>query len=825
MTDQGRNFPVIFGRRGGENINILSHLKSNDTIQQIEVLSNIEIHIQEKKESILKELYQLIKANTIAEGKILNLKRDLYNDKNIEKYIKYISNEKLITSLRAYTFLKKTFKNSIEEFSNFYNEELYKTIPELESISNKCFLKNGLLFASRSLYNATEKKLLFSNQLNKKHKKHITSVLKYLSRSCTKTTPFSTFNTLFFLEKNNGANYTSNAEEIKYSHQLNNLILYYLEEALMEHQTFTECLQITVNQNIWKEKDFNFFINKKNNESLKKIQNTQILEYIFSKTQENKYTYKQLVTVITEVTQEPITTIKQYLNALLKEGFLILKFPVSPNQINWAFSLQKFLSNIKNDLTIFDPVIHTLKNIETYRKDLGTYTIQEKKIKIDLCYKSIIDAIRSLKKGSLCAQKMTPQDVFYEDVLLNINDTISESQYTKVCNDLKKTYDYFNKISYKHIVKRELSSFLKESTHDKIPLLEFYQHIYLKHINTVAIKEEDLEDLKNLLNHLNDHQKTIDTSEEIDLTDYIPKVISKHTGSKFGAYIQFTDQKKSKIILNNFSKSHGANSARFFNFCSQKIIDTIYNLNNEDTSIITDVQDASYHNLNVYPSLTQHTISICTDKKSNKKQTEIALINLYVSIDKEGNLSLVNKDDEKVIPLQFSLERLDRKSKFAQFLDLFDPADTFGYSLYLDKINTLFLNRLKDNTIVKVPRLYFGKDVIIQRKKWLVKKESLLHVMHNQKGSLAEIHYHVYHWLRKHKIPNEVFITIEAKGGNASKNNHKPQYINFEIPLHLLLLQDVLKNADQIITFTEMAPHSNDVLSTDGFVKEYIINT
>ena len=116
---------------------------------------------------------------------------------------------------------------------------------------------------------------------------------------------------------------------------------------------------------------------------------------------------------------------------------------------------------------------------------------------------------------------------------------------------------------------------------------------------------------------------------------------------------------------------------------------------------------------------------------------------------------------------------------------------------------------------------------MIQRKKWFIKREDFFDIVTNEKASLAQTYYTLYHWLKKHKIPNEVFITIRAEKSTSKKtSNHKPQYMNFETPLYLVLLQDILKNShdSDIITLTEMAPSSDHVNNTGGFVNEYIVN-
>jgi len=98
----------------------------------------------------------------------------------------------------------------------------------------------------------------------------------------------------------------------------------------------------------------------------------------------------------------------------------------------------------------------------------------------------------------------------------------------------------------------------------------------------------------------------------------------------------------------------------------------------------------------------------------------------------------------------------------------------------------------------------------------------LLDLIDGNIQDLDVVYFKMLGWLKENSIPNEVFIKIGKR--DRTKNNYKPQYVNFEIPIMSLLFVDLLKKSEDILEFTEMLPTSESVKSNGGKVKEFILN-
>ncbi len=240
--------------------------------------------------------------------------------------------------------------------------------------------------------------------------------------------------------------------------------------------------------------------------------------------------------------------------------------------------------------------------------------------------------------------------------------------------------------------------------------------------------------------------------------------------------------------------------------------------------IISDVKDASIHNANIYPAITEHVISSSNDKNLEDPYKVLKTSELYVHCNEINGIDLI-EGNKKVTPVNLTLEGLNRRSKFSQFLDLFNPSDLFGYEVIMHHINSIFKEDLEKTKIVAIPRIKFGDNIVLQRKKWVMRKYELLSILKSKTIEKGEIFLNLNKWRINNKIPRQVFIKLkEGQKHKSTTDNHKPQYIDFSQPINILLLGKILKDADEMIELTEILPSNKQVETSGGFVNEYLLN-
>jgi hypothetical protein len=133
-----------------------------------------------------------------------------------------------------------------------------------------------------------------------------------------------------------------------------------------------------------------------------------------------------------------------------------------------------------------------------------------------------------------------------------------------------------------------------------------------------------------------------------------------------------------------------------------------------------------------------------------------------------------------------------------------------------------------ENMIRALPRISYGENIVLGRKKWLVKKAvfyDLLSLQPFDKFSISK-YLQIAKWRNAHVIPDEVFVKVK-KRENSSFSSYKPQYINFEVPLLVACFISLLEDADEIIEITEMFPGSDNLNENtlgNKYVQEFVLN-
>ena len=239
--------------------------------------------------------------------------------------------------------------------------------------------------------------------------------------------------------------------------------------------------------------------------------------------------------------------------------------------------------------------------------------------------------------------------------------------------------------------------------------------------------------------------------------------------------------------------------------------------------ILVELKDASLHNINNFPAITDHAISIDLNAISGS-YSYVGIHELYVQI-AENQLQIIDQNNRPVKLVNSSLEGLNRRSKLMQFLDVFDPVDTMGYGTFLSQIKQLYRKQAMEQKVVIAPRIQFGNKITIQRKTWFVQKEELQQLLDHKPEALHNNYYQLQLWIKQHHIPSEVFIKIGDRNLTNSEDDHyKPQYINWNSPASVLLFMNLINKAQDVIEISELLPDRQAVMNSNhGCVQELLL--
>ena len=377
---------------------------------------------------------------------------------------------------------------------------------------------------------------------------------------------------------------------------------------------------------------------------LKKLQKSPILIYIKTKLLSNNLVYDELVTELKIITEETEKTINLFINNLIDEGFLNIEYPVSCDNKNW---IEELLSFILNNTQLFkkeSELISLLKSIQKTIFDLeNSINVNERSKYIKESYLEILKYFNTLNNETNFATKVKPQDLFYEDTFSKYKDIVSAKIINNASETLKEVFFSLNNIKHKEAFKKNLGNHLQEKYNGKLPILLFYEKIYLKYSKEFVLSESDLtiftESFQKIAKDINENESL----GAIDLSKYIKP--NRNCDTPFGAYIQVSNQNWDQIVVNSFSNGNGSNISRFLNFLPKEYSEEVleYNKDRHKNIILAEVKDASIHNVNAYPPLSNYVINVMDDNALKKHYHCINLLNIYAVSDPKRGIVLKNE--------------------------------------------------------------------------------------------------------------------------------------------------------------------------------------
>jgi hypothetical protein len=357
-------FPDILLRITGKPFDDFQSLNLTKTISGIEKIVNLKHEVNNLKDQIADYLFQAIPE--VREPKfqniLLNLRRDIFNQRKVDL--------KIINTLEPY--LSNCVKGHLEKYHSItlqiqdlyiksekqYSKETACSREQLRILAKEELFQKGLLLSSQSLLDRTCR-YLSKDTVSPRKKDFQTekSLIKYLSRMHTKTSPFSTFTHLSVLSLNPQKGGISLQDlfspftkmtHLKTTHhiRLNNFLYQYLKGLLIACPDISQNLKLRTNPTLKKEDNYYLFLTNSNNvEAFQRIPHDPVLDVFLTIVSEKKegLTSKNLVHTIIEdeYIDAPAEELHAYIYQLLEYGFFEYHFGVSGIDPDWDIKLRK----------------------------------------------------------------------------------------------------------------------------------------------------------------------------------------------------------------------------------------------------------------------------------------------------------------------------------------------------------------------------------------------------------------------------------------------------------------------------------------------------
>ncbi|MDF9799370.1 hypothetical protein OKW21_004633 [Catalinimonas alkaloidigena] len=529
-------FPHILARIGGKPYECLEQMQTDklpDIAKKVIALESVAAKL---KQELSDHLYSLIGRtdDPAAQNFLLNLRRDVFNNRSVKN--KVLQHSLTLLPQATYTMLERYISthsaiDKIErEGEEQYTKALKKLRTAMQSLATDSTLQHGLLLSSKSLLINVEKYIAQKQgKLGKKALKAELSLLKYLTRTCTKTSPFSTFTQLSIAQACaeqaliKGV-FCNKTDAVFSSHiRFNNYLFKYLKELIFANEPLAQHLTLRLNPTIsLKEKQYNFLINKNQIDVFQYLQQNQVLTCIHQYLQSHTsaaITPLSLCSYLQQHVNAGEDEIKAYLFKIIQLGFLEFHLGISGTDPYWdkklIEKLQPILAHQHGLIPLFTQLRQMRYNADKYANTASTTdrkTIQESTLQI---YQSICSSLqetdfaepvaigagassahslssplqktRQAAPGDLQEKQLPTEDfpfraenIFYEDTRKHVQISIDHTALHTLTQKLSQLLDQLRLFDIEVLEKQKMQEFFLNKYDEKarINLLNFYEDYY-----------------------------------------------------------------------------------------------------------------------------------------------------------------------------------------------------------------------------------------------------------------------------------------------------------------------------------------------------------
>jgi len=407
-----RLFPQVLVRVSGGPFEILEALSLTEATRIVEEIDHCEKQIAVLKQKLSDALYIVIQSlkDPYARVSLLNIKRDIYNERTISRENLLLSTSHLSTDLAQflaeYLQLKKKVSSLMVQGEPVFLGEVAQARAKLREFAEDSKLQKGLLLSSQSLLTRINKSYLRKEPQLFDKSDHDTerSLIKYLSRMCAKTSPFSTFTNLANGKVVGGGsgskrskiisipNLGSNKTTAIVSHiRLNNFLYQFLLGLLTKNKEIYRLFLVRPNPTITKSGDqYLFLTNSDNIESFQRLSYNPAIEicYMLTAAQKARLTYKELAQTIIadQYFDATVEEIEALLDQLIEYGFLEFHIGVSGIDPDWDIRLCETLEYLAGRSPLTKELVQALGSIRELASNYGEAEVETRAEILETAY-------------------------------------------------------------------------------------------------------------------------------------------------------------------------------------------------------------------------------------------------------------------------------------------------------------------------------------------------------------------------------------------------------------------------------------------------------
>jgi hypothetical protein len=345
-------FPHILLRLGAGSFDKLLPLASPALVLRAEEYARAQAALAKDKEQLCAHLLEIIREHEAPREQNLlqNLRRDIFNERNVKPQILETVTGVLPPAtrqlVRNHLSARTEFSQQRIDFQTDYTATLTDTRRYLQQLATNDNLRKGLIVSSQALLNTLDSfTQRASDSFRKREHQTELSVLKYLTRIHTKTSPFSTFNNLALARPMSMSatpflryRVLRRAQNIASHVRINSLLFRYLKSIIARFRPLARLLTIRLNPTVeLRGHNYAYLTNHDNIEAFQELAVSPLLVFVVETVGEaaDNLSNQQLIGLLVEATDATNQEIENYIGQLVDYGFLAFDFGASGTDPDW----------------------------------------------------------------------------------------------------------------------------------------------------------------------------------------------------------------------------------------------------------------------------------------------------------------------------------------------------------------------------------------------------------------------------------------------------------------------------------------------------------
>ncbi len=837
-------FPYFLERRNNVPKKELKKLVDGKLIDCVVLVMKYKKELEKVSSEVCDVLEKIFKDTK--NPKLLNCKRKIYNFKSI-KQKEIVELDEL--SIRYISVYRKTY----EEFQKAKMELNQKFIESMENNRANLqdfFKRDDIVKLAFPLINSDFDKK-FDKYVSVECSKHKSrtrkldhQLVRILSRTTMKTSPFSTFTSVAlgrFKEDEDSYINDENIEILK-SVELNNCIIRAIFDSLILKESFLKQLEFKIS--MYKEyEDVYYFLVQKDTGKSKiynsidtniRIKKNRVIGSILNRFKNSTFTYSDIKEYLENfISKENVDNF--IINILIKNKIIIPTMGLSEFGEDIFKEFEQKVSRLKDDdERTIETVVKKLKKVNILLNQFKTAKYKERFSIYNGIKQQIIDLSKMLNI-SINLDILIYEETYYKDYVPIIK---IDQEYRKFIDNIRAIQKFIKIFDQTYPILIPFSEqFKAKYGNRKVSCLDLdVYHLYSKIgfqyrelwedslFDIEGMRRDDIKKVFELKKKFKEHILKLKDSKlpEVQITDIVDSIIDEVPSSiekisDITSSTIFYQKGKENYVINKIYNGNQVFFSRFSKLFSEIYEEEDFKKYKEyvfDKDRCVEVLEGFGFNANSHYFFNEQRLIFPFSEEENHMDNAIYLRDCYFMYDEDRQVVRIYHKDKGELDVFFlgSLIYVLLPTVLRMILGL-NPTSRFDeYYMNLWQPNT------EDNKIIadSIPRIKY-KNIVLFRRKWLLRN------IFDMDKDVVEIYYDVISTFINNNLPLEFFIRKYRGNKNIDysklgRTELKPKYIHLASPLLFREFIVELKN-NEFVILEEVLP--ND--SNEKFVREYQI--